>query len=326
VKQKGYRITGRISLNLFQRKKSAGKVRVALSLDERSFVAADLSYSSAAEIAIRSVVAEDFGSGEERDRLLTRWVAERRLAKSGCVSVLPLDTFQLVQVDLASLPQEERRDAARWQIRERLNYPPQEAVIDLFDVAAFAGEKAPLTYAVVAHDQLLRQQLQALKQAGLAATAIDLPEFALRNICDLFAEERGLAVLLLQEERGLFVVVRDSVLYLVRVLNTGMNRLAATAEGGLEALAEELDTIILEIQRSFDYCESTFLLPLVSRLLVAQTGRDIPTLTPYLNDNLSTRVEPFSFPDTVTLPEGVSQLELNRFLLAIGGALRQEQR
>ncbi|RLB61477.1 MAG: hypothetical protein DRG80_03930, partial [Deltaproteobacteria bacterium] len=91
-----------------------------------------------------------------------------------------------------------------------------------------------------------------------------------------------------------------------------------------EALSERLDSIILEIQRSLDYCESTFNLPMVSRLLVAQTEREIPAVVNYLNDYLATSVESLSFKDILVVPENSNQLQLNRYLFAIGGALRQE--
>lgn len=226
---------------------------------------------------------------------------------------------------MAELPDDERRDAARWMIRERIDYSPEEAVIDLFEVAPFGSEKKPLTYVVSAQQKLLRDRVQLIEQSDLSLQAIDIPEFALRNICDLFTDDdRGLAILLLLEQSGVLVVVRDGTLYLVRWLSSGMEDLIPFADGDFEALTEQLDTIVLEIQRSFDYCESTFHLPMVSRLLVAQTQREIPAVISYLNDYLSTQVESFSFADVLVLPEESEQIQLNRYLMAIGGALRQE--
>ena len=226
--------------------------------------------------------------------------------------MLPVNTYQLVQVDLGELPVDERREAARWQIRERLDYPPEEAVIDLFEVAPFGGEKRPLTYVVSASSSYLRDQVQALSKSGLTIAAIDIPEFALRNICDLFTEdERGLALLWLEEHTGLLVVVRDGSLYLSRSFNTGMADLIPYADGAYESLTEQLDSIVLEIQRSFDFCESTFQLPMVSRLLIAQTGQEISAIYGYLNEYLTTKVEPLSFSGVLTTPEGLSQVELN---------------
>ncbi len=252
-------------------------------------------------------------------------VRQHNLQKNGCVAVLPADSYQMIQIETTDLADSEKRDAARWQIRDRIDYPPEEAVLDLFEVSPFGSEKRPLTYVVSAQQKLLRERIEMIEASDLSLNAIDIPEFALRNVCDLFKDDdRGLAVLLLLERTGVLVIVRDGVLYLVRWLSSGMDDLIPYAEGEVELLTEKLDSIILEIQRSFDYCESTFQLPMVSRLLVAQTQQEIPAVVNYLNDYLSSRVESFSFSGVLTVPEGSEQLDLNRQLMAIGGALRQE--
>ena len=141
----------------------------------------------------------------------------------------------------------------------------------------------------------------------------------------MFTEDsRGVAILLLLEKSGILVIVRDGSLYLVRILSMGMNDLLPFADGKYEELTDRLDSIVLEIQRSFDYCESTFQLPMVSRLLLAQTQREIPALISYLSEYLATKVEKFSFDGVLSVPAGSLQIELNRHLLAIGGALRKE--
>ena len=268
---------------------------------------------------------ESCPSAAEHNRALGQLVQRQNLQNSHCVAVLPANSYQLTQVEMAELPVDERRDAARWLIRERIDYPPEEAVIDLFEVAPFGSEKKPRTYVVSAQQKLLRERVQLIEQSDLSLQAIDIPEFALRNICDLFTDDdRGLAILLLLEQSGVLVIVRDGTLYLVRWLSSGMEDLIPFADGDFEALTEQLDTIVLEIQRSFDYCESTFHLPMVSRLLVAQTQREIPAVISYLNDYLSTQVESFSFADVLTIPEESEQIQLNRYLMAIGGALRRE--
>ncbi len=264
-------------------------------------------------------------SATECQSNVQQWGHQQKLQNSRCVAVLPADAYQLMQVDMGELSDAERRDAARWQIREKIDYPPEEAVIDLVEVAPFGSDKKPLTYVVAAQQKLLRDQVQLAEQSDLSLEVIDIAEFALRNVCELFAEdERGLAVLLLLEQNGVLVVVRDGILYLVRWLSSGMDDLLPCADGDYEGLTEQLDAIVLEIQRSFDYCESTFHLPMVSRLLIAQTQREIPAVVTYLNENLVTDVESFSFAEVLTVPEESEQLQLNRCLLAIGGALRRE--
>jgi len=264
-------------------------------------------------------------SSEACQNYLQQKVRQDHLQHSPCAVVLPADSYQLMQVDVDGLPEAERRDAVRWQMSEHLDYPAVDAVIDLFEIAPFSSEKKAAIYAVSAQQKILRERLALVKESDLELTSIDIPEFALRNVCDLFCEDdRGLAILLLLEQRGVLVIVRDGTLYLVRWLSIGMDDLLSSADVDDEALTAQLDAIILEIQRSFDYCESTFHLPMASRLLVAQTQREIPAVVDYLNDYLTTAVEVFSFENVLEFPADSDQMQLNRCLLAIGGALRQE--
>lgn len=310
---------------LFGKKKANGKM-VAVNVEDGGASIAAINRSEGSKKPVLDRVAwAPFASVDQRRSILEQTIRSYNLQKSSCVSILTPDFYQLVQVEMADLSPDESRDAARWQIRERLDYPPEEAIIDLFEVAPFGSDRKPLSYAVAARESLLRDNIELMQQAGLELKAIDIPEFSLRNICDLFTEDtRGLAILVLLEKSGVLVIVRGGTLYLVRVLSMGMDDLIPYADGQYEMLTDRLDGIVLETQRSFDYCESTFQLPMVSRLLVAQTQREIPALISYLSEYLSTKVEKFSFDGVLSVPEGSQQIELNRHLLAIGGALRKE--
>lgn len=297
----------------------------AVCLEAGCVSVASVKFDSAGIPELQMAAREPFASQEERQIALDALVQRHHLKKKRCTCVLSSNTYQLVQADMADLSIDERRDAARWQIRERIDYPPEEAVIDLFDVAPFSSDKKPLTYVVSAQKSILSERVDLFKACDLNLETIDIPEFALRNICDLFTEDsRGLAIFLLLENSGLLVISRAGTLYLVRLFSAGMNDLIPFADGDYESLTDKLDAIVLEIQRSFDYCESVFHLPLVSRLLVAQTVRDIPAMISYLNEYLAVSVEPFSLDGVLRLPEGTDPLQLNQNLLAIGGALRQE--
>lgn len=274
---------------------------------------------------LQSVSWESSEETESSLEALKRLVRLRQLQDYSVVSVLAPGFYQLMQVELPQLPAGERREAARWPIRELLEFPVEEAVVDVFDVAPFGSDNNPLTYVVAARQSLLRERIDLLQEAELQPLAIDTPEFALRNLAELFvADARGTAILYLQADGGMLTIVREGVHYLTRYLTSGMNDLIPYADGDYEALTEQLDTIVLEVQRTFDYCESTFRLPMVSRLLIAQTEREITAVNSYLNDYLTTQVEPFSFASVLTVPEDSVQLDLNRHLLAIGGALRWE--
>lgn len=310
------------------RKRSKSKAngsKVAVCFESGQIGVAEVKYNQTGEPALQLSVSAPLNSTEKRVDVLGQLTRQHQLQKKSCVSVLPSDSYQLIQADIGSLPASEKCDAARWQIRERIDYPPEEAVVDLFDIQSFSGNRKPLTYVVSAQKSILKKQVQLIDHCDLVLDSIDIPEFSLRNICELYTEDpRGLAILLLLKEKGFLVIAREGNLYLVRLFNTGMDDLIPYADGDYEALTDHLDAIVLEIQRSFDFCESTFLLPTVSRLLVAQTEQEIPAVVSYLNEYLATQVEAFSFPVGFSVPQGVDQLDLNRNLLAIGGALRQE--
>ena len=314
-----------VVLGLFGKRNKAKGGTVAVCNDSSGVTVAAVMRSAGSLPVVQFATALPGASNDECKTNLEQLAQQNNISNQPTGVVLPQNAYQLIQIEMADMPEDERRDAARWQIRERIDYATDDAIIDLFDIPSFGVDKKPHTYVVSAQQQLLRKQISLLETADMALDAIDIPEFALRNICDLFVDDdRGLALLLLLDQRGVLVLVRDSIMYLVRWLNQGMDALIPYAEGNVEALTEQLDSIVLEVQRSFDYCESTFHLPQVSRLLVAQTQQEIPAVTSYLNDYLATKVESLSFAEVLTVPESSEQIELNQLLFAIGGALRQE--
>ncbi len=247
------------------------------------------------------------------------------LGQYPCSVILSPDSYQLFQADLADLEGTDRRDAARWQIRESLDYPSVEAVVDVFDVAPFGGDRKTLSYVVASPMTTLKTYVQLCKDSGVSLTTIDIPEFSLRNLCQCCVDdERGTALLWLGDAEGMLAIVRDGQLYLARSFSVGMDDLRPYADGDYEALTEQLDAIVLEIQRSFDFCESTFLLPMVSRLLIAQCGTEIPAVCHYLNEYLATRAESLVLSDLFEIPSNLVTSDLNHVLPGIGGALRRE--
>jgi len=250
------------------------------------------------------------------------------IKRQGCqkldvVSILSPSDYQLVQLDLAELPQDEKREAARWQIRDLLEFPVEEAVIDVFQVTPFGGDRRPTEFAVAAKRSMLKHYIELAGQAELVPVAIDIAEFALRNIAELFqGDERGTAILYLEEQGGMLTIVREGVQYVTRYLGVGMKDLRAGREDA-ELLQRQLEAIVLEVQRTFDYCESGFQLPLVSRLLVAQTTQGVTELLSALAD-LPTHVEELRLSEVMAIPDDIAPIEVSRSLIAIGGALRRE--
>ncbi|MEZ4484279.1 MAG: pilus assembly protein PilM [Syntrophotaleaceae bacterium] len=126
------------------------------------------------------------GSLEAQAAGLQQWLSENNLVGSRSVFALAPDFYQLLQIAPPEVPNDELRDAVRWQIRDLIDFPLEEAVVDVFQVPRdVQREGARTAYVVVARQSLLRKKVALLKNAKLKVQAIDIPELVLRNIVNL---------------------------------------------------------------------------------------------------------------------------------------------
>ncbi|WP_432821801.1 hypothetical protein [Trichloromonas sp.] len=259
-------------------------------------------------------------------------VARRALARSRCVDVMALGDYSLLQIVPPPVPDAELRDASRWQIRELIDYPIDEALIDVFRVPSegMRGRSA-IAYVVSAHRSLVKEQVNQLKAARLKIHAIDIPELAVRNLAALLPEEpRGVIFVYLGSTRGLITICRAGNLCLARNINIGVEQLKAhpdIAAGRKEDdshVNDLLDSVVLEIQRSLDFYESNFALPPIASLVVASIEPELPVVIPYLQNYLGLGVRAF-VPAEVLDCAHLEADKVSRCLLAIGAALRDRQ-
>lgn len=253
---------------------------------------------------------------------------EHGLQNAACVDVLPPASYGFLQIDVQGLKQDERRETARWQIREFIDYPAEEAVLDLIEVPVAGNEESFRTFAVAAPREMLKERIKLFKQLALHLKVIDIPEFALRNLLELYQNEpRGLGLLWVRADNSLLIITRGETFFFSRLINCGMNQLAegapTDASGFLsERLQTQLDGIVLEIQRSLDYCEGNFRLPPVPKIMVSMCGNESQEILDYLDHNLQAAVVPTDLREVLDLPLEIDPSMANDCLLALGAALR----
>lgn len=259
---------------------------------------------------------------------LEKFCRERGLRGANCVDSLMPGGYSLMQVDVQNLKPEDRVEAVRWQIRELLDYPAEDAVIDLIDIPLFGSEDKVRNYAIAASKSSLKERVGLAGKLDLRLRAIDIAEMSLRNLLELHQDEsRGLCFLWIRQNSSLLTVSRNDKLYFSRLINSGLNQLDIPASPEADAplsenLQAQLDTIVLEIQRSIDYCESNFRLPQVPKILVAVCGTESPLLLDYLNSYLQAEVAWVDFRQVVDLPLELDSAQVNACLPALGAALR----
>ena len=225
-------------------------------------------------------------------------------------SVLQDDDYRLQLLELPDVPKAERRDALRWQSREIADLPADEAVADYLPIphtgkgqsrdqgyAIFAARSVVDWYGNLATDRRGDHRV-IVPEAALHALASSLPEDA-----------HGVALLHFGRTSGCLVISRESVLYQVRRLALGTERIESV-RGDEFASQELIAGLALEVQRSLDYYESQYDCQPVSNLVMTAFG-DSAWVQDRLQDDLGISVSVYSPPDSFELddvqPESLSR-------------------
>ncbi len=241
-----------------------------------------------------------------------------------CITALPPGQYRFIQQERPDLPEEELAEAMRWRVKDQLDFPVEEASIQILPVAETVTPGRPrLIHVVAARLEAVRELVQRHQRARIALEAIDVVELAQRNLASLFEEsERGLAMLSLGADGGLFTFSAAGSPIVMRPIELPLPMLAA-AEG--ERRYTLLDRLVLELQRSLDTIDRQYgHLPVTRLLLLPTPGLD--ELHSYLVENLYVPVLRANLGEVMDLsalsgldPDGLDRDDL----MAIGLALRE---
>ena len=244
-----------------------------------------------------------------------------------CTTLLRHGQYQMLQVEAPALPgdtpPEERRQAVRWRVKDMVDFPIEQAGIDVLDIPSpQGGGRAPQIFAVVANHAALAPRIQLFQAAKVPLEAIDVPELAQRNVAALFEEtNRGLALLNFDDNGGQLTFTYRGELYATRHIEVGRKELAAT---GGDAPGGVFERVLLDVQRSLDNFDRNFSFITLTRLLVAPIP-GAAAFVEYLKGNLYQPVELLDLGvgiDLSRVPALASSEHQADALLAIGAALR----
>jgi len=265
---------------------------------------------------------------EERSRTLNRKVRETGRRRTPVVSALSSQSYQLLQVQAPNVKDSEMKMALGWQIKDLIDYPLQQTVLDYFPAPDSPG-LGRMIYVVAADRDAVQEHIDLMHRARLKISSIGIPELALRNIVRAEANsEAGLALLHMERESGMVLIFKSGILYVARRLRSGLDHLlhAESREdaGGLleseDRQSPVLESVLLDLQRTLDYFERNFRSQPVGTLLLDPRLGDVPELQNHLQQNLDLKVHLLDVQHW--LGEGASYTEQGRFLLALGNALK----
>ena len=248
--------------------------------------------------------------------------------------VLPAGSYQLMLVDVPEVPEEEIRDALRWRVKDLISFPLEEAAVDtlLLPKEAFRGRNR-MAFAVVARRSQTEPVEELFGAAGLNLRSIDVADAALRTLAAHTTQATSVALLSVDMNESVLNASFQDDLCLNRIISLGAADLQRDQEGGTEHNGLELegqsdvrlDSLGLELQRSFDYFETQLGLGMMAELQVlSQTPLDTEVYR-FLEDRFGLQAGPMQLADHLDFPAEATEADMVRSAAAIGSALQWQR-
>lgn len=233
----------------FRRQSHDGSQWVTVIQDGSAVHAAQVAYNAEGRPCVSWMwhgEADDAGAG------LRSLQAAKRLRGCSLVGVLGRQHYRMLATDTPDVPRGDLRDAMRWHLKEQVDFPVDDAVLDVLDVpqSTLRSSSAVMTFLVSRADYTTVEL--AADDLGLNWTALDVPETALRNLCALSEEgEKAHALMVFGEAHGMLVITLKGELLMARHIEVTLSAVT----GDEETRGAALSRAALEILRTVDTFE-----------------------------------------------------------------------
>ncbi len=230
--------------------------------------------------------------------------------------VLPSDLYRLISIEKPSVPDAEIPSAIRWQIKDLIDFPIEQACLEYFNYP----DNMPGTtriYVVVVHRSVIEQIVQYSEKAGLKLENISINELALGNLLTnqlhpgqnvaLISETgKGIAVNCFMGKDFAFNRALNGVHlpqpepeiepeneFTLDLDNENSDSDAVANENAttlVAAPAFDTDQLLLEIQRTLDFYEGQVSRQAVTEIFIPYSGTASDSLQSILQTNLGLNV------------------------------------
>ena len=166
--------------------------------------------------------------------LLEPFVRQAGAGGAPATTLLFRSEVNVILTEAPDLDREEWANALKWRVRDLLDFPVDQAVVDAFPVAQRVPGEGAQAFVVAARQEKVRGRVSAARGAGLDLRYVDIPDMAHRNLARLLPEPSyGTCLVLLDEQSPLISITKGGELCFSR--QVGMN-----IGEDLERLADEL--------------------------------------------------------------------------------------
>jgi MSHA biogenesis protein MshI len=255
---------------------------------------------------------------------IAKWRSKNGLRRAQANLLLANDEYQILPLDVEQLSAAELAAAARWKVKDMIDFPPEDASVACVRVPGAEGvERSRQALAVVTRRKTVVQWMQRAHAAHFELSAIDVPELALRNIAALLPGTAACGLLHVGISRATLVMVWQGELCTFRRFDLRAGQLLAADGEQREALIERL---ALDLQRTSDAFERQFHAAALGRMWVTE---ELPglELAPALSRYVSPDVLPLKLREYVDVDASDALIDPSRsldYIPAIGAALRVE--
>lgn len=219
---------------------------------------------------------------------LQNWVNQKGLKNAPCNSLIAKHDVQLFQLEKPAVEEHELLQAVSWKIKDLINYDVDTAVVDVFELPP--SPKSPTSHvnAVVANESVVASYVDIIKQSGLELKVIDVHDLVSKNYTSLHDfSDQTISILQFSANNGMLSVYRDNDLYVARDFKIGLLDLEAVNDEK-ESLYESL---LLELQRSMDYFESSYAMGLVQKMIIFPQTASTERMASYVQNQVGYEID-----------------------------------
>ncbi|GAB4393327.1 MAG: hypothetical protein Tsb005_11100 [Gammaproteobacteria bacterium] len=246
--------------------------------------------------------------------ILTSLVRKYHLKYKPCKWILAPSRYQLILLDILNVSDNELASAVRWQIKDRLTFPLDDALVEVFKVPPYGlSNQYKKMYAAIARHSELQAVADVLHECDLRLEHIDIGELALHTLLTLqnTGSTHSQALISIREANSEILISRNDALFLTRRLDLDVNKI-------------DSEYVWLEIQRSFDYCTSQLGFELPEKLMFTGMLEPDAALLVYLRQQLADKLKILDVARLFSTELSLTNRLQQQCLYALGGLLRKE--
>ncbi len=295
--------------------RSRGKIVVGITF-HRALALAAVPPSGRATVQLAELPTEPAG----QVKALSKFVAELGLRGCPVAVTLPPGSYSILQIERPPVEDDELVAAARWRVGSMLDYPVEEAVLQVFDAPPPNDrQRTPMLNVVAAPARSVRELASVAKKSGLVPQKVTVAELAIRDLVGLSETGSGPVVtVFLTGRQGLIQVTHKGQIHLSRRLDYGLSSVKP-----VDVLATGIqNTLPLELRRTIDYFDSHFSAGGIRRILAGPNENTFMTFMRQAGDVVGLAVAPLELAaDLQPVPSKSADYGLPEAYFALGGAL-----